>query len=390
MSPENLGILGIIIAILIIAIQITGFELHYVNSRNIAVEKDQNVAAIIKAQFSFHFLSYIVALPCLSLIFFYEILDWSYFLILSILLIFEHLSQEMIRLLQFTFNPVKGAFLIFLRSGVWAFILIILCEFYSFELTVKSVLIVWLIFSIIATIYGVVSLRKFLFTRNEIKLLSLSWVKGVLITSLPFFITTTCFTISQFIDRFVLDNIIGSFAVGIFFFMASMASALNLFVSFSVGVFYGPMAIRAFRKNGLNEFIKVRRIFIKKTIIFTLIGLLAAMVLIHPSLYFINKEEYHSYLYIYYLMLFANCLMIGSDFSNLEMYVRGLDFEMMFSSIISLVMTFIFVVSFVLLWGMGGIGYAVILSVATRWLLRHLFFKRAIKLNPDLLYSKRK
>lgn len=389
MSPEDLGLFGIIIAILIISVQITGFELHYVNSRNIAEEKDQSIAAIIKAQFLFHMLSYIIILPCLSLIFFYEILDWTFFLIISLLLIFEHLSQEMIRFLQFTFNPVKSAFLIFLRSGIWAFMLIILCEFYSFELTVKSVLTIWLIFSIIATIYGVVALRKFLLTRNKIKLLSFSWLKSVLIKSLPFFLTTTCFTISQFTDRFVLNNIIGSFGVGIFFFMASMASALNLFVSFSVGVFYGPMTIRAFRKNGLSEYLKVRHIFIKKSIIYVSIGLVVAIILIHPALYFINKAEYYSYIYIYYLMLFANCLMIGSDFSNLEMYVRGLDLEMMFSAIIGLVMTFIIVVLFVLLWGMRGIGYAVILSVSINWLLRHLFFKRALKINPDLLYSQR-
>jgi len=388
-SPEDLGLLGIIIAILIIAVQMTGMELHYVNSRNIAAQEMKNVAPIIKAQFSTHFLSYILALPCLAIVFYFEILDWSYLLSLSALLIFEHLSQEMVRFLQFTFNPVKSAFLIFLRSGVWVFILIILCEFYSFELTVKLVLNLWLIFSIFASIYGAFSLRKFLFKKTEIKLFSLTWLREVLIRSMPFFLTTTCFTLSQFIDRFVLNNIIGGFGVGIFFFMASMASALNLFVSFSVGVFYGPLAIRAFRKDGLQEFKSVKRVFIKKSIIFGCIGLICALMFIHPALYFIDSKEYYNYVNIYYLMLFANCIMVASDFSNLEMYVRGLDIEMMSSAIVGLVMTFIIQVSFISLWGMNGIGFAVILSVATTWLIRHLFFKRAIRLNPDLLFSQR-
>ena len=384
-TPEELGLIGIIIAILIIAVQMTGLEIHYVNSRNIVTEQEINSAAIIRAQFLTHFLSYILALPCMVLLFFFQILDWSYLIVISALLISEHLGQEMIRFLQFTFKPVKSAILIFLRSGCWAYVLIILCEFFSFELNVKLVLYVWLLFSITAVVYGLISLRTFLFGKIEINLFTLDWLRTVLLKSMPFFFTTSFFTISQYIDRFVLQNIIGGFGVGIFFFMASMASALNLFVSFSVGVFYGPLSIRAFRKDGKQSFEEIKQIFIKKSIIFGIVGLTCGLILIHPALYFIDKEEYYNFIYIYYLMLFANCLMIGSDFANLEMYVRGLDVEMMSSAMIGLILTFIIQVTLVSLWGMSGVGFAAIISVGTTWITRYLVFKRAIRRNPKLL-----
>jgi O-antigen/teichoic acid export membrane protein len=385
LPPEEVGLIGIVFAVIAIGVQITGAELHYINSRDIAAGSKDVVAGLIKAQLRVHMISYLGVAPVLWIVFYFGLLAHKYFWIVLVLLISEHLAQELTRFLQFVFRPVLSALLIFIRSGLWVIALIFGVELFHINLSALIVLKAWAIFSILAAACGLYLIREYLLLRQQISLFTLEWVTRTLRRAAPFFTTTVFFSSSLYLDRFILDALLGKEAVGIYFFLWSLASALSVFVTFAVGVFYGPLAIRAYRQEGLGAYLKVRKVFARKTATYAGIGMFCGAILIEPVLQFIGRVEYLEYAYIFYFLLSANCVVLASDFTNLEMYVRGLDREMMFAAIFGLVVTLVIQWTFIDWWGIAGGGVGAILSVLATWCGRFYFLRRSLRIEPVLL-----
>ena len=388
-ETAQIGLLGIIYAVLAIFVQLVGAELHYVNSREIVSSAKAHAAGLIRGQLLLHFVSYFLIVPVLSLVFLFGILDWMYFYLVLCLLIAEHLGQELFRFLQFCFRPVLGALVLFIRSGVWVFIFIGAVEHYDIVPSIQNILKIWLSSALLAVIFGAYFIRDFLFDRQAISVFTLKWAATALKKASPFFVSMACFSLFQYIDRFILNYTLGPASVGIFFFLASLASFLQVFVTFSVGVFYGPRAIRAFHQEGLKRYLEVRSTFIKRSVVFCFVGLVPALVLISPVLNFVGKADYISYVHVFFLMLVANGMMIGADFANLDLYVRNLDREMMFSTILGLVIAFIIQIASIVILGVTGAAIGAILSTIGIWITRRLVYAKAIAVSPNLLFTPR-
>jgi O-antigen/teichoic acid export membrane protein len=128
LSPSEVGEFGLVVAIISIGIILIGGELHYVNSRVIAASKITDVRIIITDQLKTHLVFYILVPPLLYFLTLVDFLDDEYFYIVLWLLICEHISQEIIRFLQFTFKPVLGSFVIFFRNVSWVICLLVVSE----------------------------------------------------------------------------------------------------------------------------------------------------------------------------------------------------------------------------------------------------------------------
>jgi O-antigen/teichoic acid export membrane protein len=384
-DTAQIGLLAIVIAVVAIFVQLVGAEFHYINNREIASSTKLHAAGLIRGQLILHCVSYFLILPMLSLVFFFGLLDWIYFIPILCLLITEHLGQEIFRFLQFRFKPVLGALVLFVRSGLWVFVFIYLVERYGVLPSIQNVLEIWLVFSLLAVFFGGYFIRDYLFERQASKVFSLAWSKNAIGRAMPFFISAACFSLFQYLDRFILELTLGTASVGIMFFLASLASALHLFVSFAVGVFYGPLAIRAFRQKGLDAYLEVRSSFIKKTIAYGLIGVIFALVLISPVLNLVGKADYLSHAYVFYLMLIANAIMIGADFANLDLYVRNMDKEIMFSTVFALLASIVIQTIMILAFGIMGAALGVILSAIGMWIARRAMYTRAITASPQLV-----
>ena len=64
-DPETLGQFGVIVAIIAIASQVVGLDVHYFNSRIISSEEKNLVSKTIMSQLFLHLLTYIVLIPIL-------------------------------------------------------------------------------------------------------------------------------------------------------------------------------------------------------------------------------------------------------------------------------------------------------------------------------------
>lgn len=388
-DTTQIGLLGIILAVIAIFVQLVGAELHYVNSREITSSSTAHAAGLIRGQLILHCVSYFLIIPILSLIFLFGLLDWMYFPLVLCLLVTEHLGQEIFRFLQFRFRPVLGALVLFIRSGIWVFVFIYAVAQYDALPSIQNVLKIWLAFSLLSVLVGAFFIRDFLFERQASSIFTLAWSKNAIRRAMPFFVSTACFSLFQYMDRFILDFTLGTASVGVLFFLASLASVLQLFVTFSVGVFYGPLAIRAFRQEGLKGYLEVRSVFIRKSVVYGLIGVISALIIISPVLNFVGKADYLSFAYVFYLMLIANAIAIGADFANLDLYVRNLDKEIMFSTIFALLISIVIQTTLIVTLGIMGAAIGAILSAIVLWIARRVMYVKAITAYPQLLLKPR-
>lgn len=387
-SPAEVGQFGLVVAIISIGIIFIGGELHYVNSREIAASKITDIRIIITDQLKTHLVFYILVPPLLYVLTLVGFLDDEYFYIVLGLLICEHISQEIIRFLQFTFQPILGSFLIFFRNVSWVICLLVFSELALMELTIANLLLVWMMFSFFTVLLGLFLIRDYL-VNVDYKNFNFRKMKNNLLRALPFFITALFFVLSQNVDRFTLKSIIDSESVGVFFFLASLASVLLLVVTYGVNVFLAPHAINAFRNNSYGAYGEIKKTFMWQTLIFALVAILVAIMLFDPLLSFVGKDDYIDNKNIFYVMLASNFMLLFSEFTNLDMYVRNMDREMMYASIGGLSLAIINSVVFVSFMGVLGAAVAAFFSVLCLWAFRNYFYRRGLKLDPSLIMSVR-
>jgi len=387
-SPAEVGQFGLVVAVISIGVIFIGGELHYVNSREIAASKITDIRIIITDQLKTHLVFYILLPPLLYVLTLVDFLDGEYFYVVLGLLICEHISLEIIRFLQFTFQPVLGSFLIFFRNVSWVICLLVFSELGLMELSITNLLLVWMMFSLCTVLLGLFLIRDYLIN-IDYKNFNFRKMKNNLRRALPFFVTALFFALSQNVERFTLKSIIDSESVGVFFFLASLASVLLLVVTYGVNVFLAPHAINAFRNNSCEAYGEIKKTFIWQTLIFALAAILAAIMLFDPLLSFVGKDDYIDNKNIFYVMLASNLMLLFSDFTNLDMYVRNMDREMMYASIGGLSLAIINSVVLVSFMGVLGAAVAAFISVLCLWAFRGYFYRRGLELDPSLIMSVR-
>lgn len=374
-DPAIIGIYGLIAATSGLVVQFVGLEFHYFNARAILAVESEGRSRLIRDQFVLHLMCYVAVIPWLSLIFACGFLDWKYAVYFFPLVIFEHLGQELFRVLVTCFRPVFATFVLFVRSGLWAFVFIVVVELAGKGEPLETLLLIWLIFSVLSVILGMGGLWSQLSTDSVKDPINWEWLWGGIRKSVPFLVTTVCFTALQYFDRFFLNYFLGERDVGIFFFFSSLASILYIVLTFSVGIFHGPKTIYAFQNLGVIEYNKERSLLAKNYMVVGGIVIVPAILAIYIVLGWVGKAVYYDHLHVYWIMLLANVVLIASDFVNFDLYVRGRDMAIMWSAVIAMFLSAALQFLFVPAFGMIGAAIATTSSYLALGAVRYLFLK---------------
>jgi len=370
---ELLGAFGVIAALCAIIVQFAGLELHYINARVLLSVPGEERGKYLYDQFYFHLLTHLVLLPWLLLVFILGYLDPGLAIYVIPLIFFEHFSQEMFRVLVTLFRPVLATLILFIRSGLWIFAFIGITALFELQITIKGVILAWLLSSFAAFIIGLFVLRGVAGKWHRFSGIDWKWLQSAVVMTFPFIINTVLFTTMQSLDRLVLNYHHGESSTGVFFFFSSMASAFYLVLSFSVGIFHGPRAIQAFKLGQLDEYQKERALIIKKYIRIGAIIIVPAIFSIYPILWIVDKAAYAEYVVVYWIMLGANILLVVSDVINFDLYVREKDRAIMFSVIVCFIAALVAQVALVPDFGVIGAAiattFAYMLLGLSRWLL---------------------
>src|SRR5690606_2738796 len=217
---ETLGLYGIFTTTITLSVFLLGFDFYRYSAREILALPFAEQASVIKDQFLYYLAAYVLFLPLLGFIFFFKVIPIHYFYYFYLILIFEHLSQELFRLFTILSRPLYANFLMFIRSGLWVMVLLSVW-FYSDNqaLSLKTVWVFWISGAGISIILGFYSLMR-IYKGVELKPIDPKWfIKGTKI-SIFYLGSTIAYKIIEFSDRYMIDYLLGKKEVGIYTFFS--------------------------------------------------------------------------------------------------------------------------------------------------------------------------
>ncbi|MCK5033821.1 MAG: polysaccharide biosynthesis C-terminal domain-containing protein [Calditrichia bacterium] len=354
---SDLGIFGLFISAISFAIYFLGFDFYNYNAREIIAQPTLKTGILIRDQFVFFGVNYLIFLPLFILVFQQDFLDYQYIFWFYLILIFEHFSIEFFRIFTVISKPIFANFIFFIKSGLWSYFLIVLWLLGndSFK-TLNMVWVTWFIGNFLATVISLIYLHI-----NGIKVLitnavNWKWIKKGIKISIPFFASTISLKTIELLGRFIIDKYYTKGEVGIYTFYWTIANLVNIVIFTALIMVLYPKLIELYQKKKYEKF-KIAYSKFKYSIIaisLLLGGLL--IIFIKPIIAYLNKDAYTVQISTFYILVVSNIILNISYIPHYLLYVKEKDKYILYSTILGTIVNVI--LSFILIPEIGVIGAA--------------------------------
>ncbi|TBH75058.1 hypothetical protein EWU20_00365 [Aquirufa antheringensis] len=341
-----------------LATSILGLELNQIVNRKIHSFKKNDQILILKKEFFIHFICYIILFP-IVFYFFHIRMELDLYISLGIyfLLIFEHHNLELFRILISFLKPDLATQLLFLRTFFWILIVFVLTNFFGFRLDLHLIIFVWSFFSFLSVFVTYVKFKDQLIIALKGENVYLKELVSLIIEA-KYFIGMLIFSsIISYLDKFILNSNSNN-NLTVYFFFFTVCSIISIVVSFSVGSFEGPKAIKVFALNGLNDYI-IEKVKLQKAYLNVIVATTILLGIgIFPLLYFINKSEYWSNIHSFFILLISASLYSFSDVYKLDIFIVKKDRLILTIFLIATVTNIILNFVLIRLFSVTGAAYA--------------------------------
>lgn len=360
LEPQELGLYGLLTVTISYAIYPLGFDFYIFSTREFLKNKHQNWGALLRDQGVLHLILYILVLPFLALLFAQGFLPWALVSCFFILLVTEHLNQEIIRLLIAVSEQLTASYVLFLRSGAWALSITIWMFIDPAMRSLDTVLAAWVAGSGAALSLAFYRLYK-LKMINWSQKINWRWIVTGLKVAIPFFVATLALRAVFTLDRYWFEALQGLEMLGAYVLFMGIANALVSFLDAGVFSFSYPSLIAAYNQQDKLAFRNGLKRMLLHTIIIIVGFSAVSLIAIEPILNVLGKPFYIEQLFLFPWLLTAMALYAISMIPHYGLYAQGYDKPIIFSHLFALV---IFVTS---TWGFSIIipEKAVLLGLIT-------------------------
>ncbi|MCF6349954.1 MAG: polysaccharide biosynthesis C-terminal domain-containing protein [Flavobacteriaceae bacterium] len=323
-DETNLGIYGLIATTIALLIYIIGFDYYIYNTREILNTVNEKIERI-KNQLYFHLLAYLIIIPIsFFLIFKLKFINVEYLWLLLVLVISEHLGQELYRLFTTLEKSIIANMMLFFRSGLWAWCVIFDFFILKNPINLKKYILLWTIFSWLSFLVFILLLKKVIkISKLTFSKPNWSWIKAGVKTSSVFFIGSLSFLIIQFSDRFMIDYFFDKKLVGVYTTYAQFTNAIDIFTFSVITMVAYPKLIKSFKDT--KKYNKIKSQLFKHLILLSTI-LILLVCLIAPYIFnFLGKELILNEINTFYILLVSVFVLIISNVYHYDLYVKKQD-----------------------------------------------------------------
>ncbi|MFQ6178961.1 lipopolysaccharide biosynthesis protein [Bacillus paranthracis] len=356
LTPNELGVFGIFSVTVNLSVLLIGLDFYMYSTREIINSPKGSHSGIIKTQFVFHLVSYCIFLPVLSLIFYLDILESQYLVIFLLLVIFEHISQELYRIYSALEKPITANILLFIRSASWIYILILIFIFNKESRNLDLIWIFWIGGSFVSIVCGVLWLKNQLDFKC-IKNIDFRWIKKGVIRSIPFFIATIALKGIEFSDRYILKFYYDDGMVGIYTFFINISNVIPVFIFSGISMFLYPKIIRFYNEKKYDEYYKnLKKMTLYSTYSAVVLSIIM-IILLKVIIILLGKNDYEQYDKIFYIMLMTSFVSVLGQVPNYILYAKKKDKEILFSTLMGFIASLILNFIFIPIYGVYGAAF---------------------------------
>lgn len=252
------------------------------------------------------------------------------------LLVFEHLTQELNRIFIAISKPFLASVILFIRSALW--ILFVIPLMYKFESTrdLNHIFLLWAIGGITAFLISVIILIR-LNLGGWKKPTNWLWIKQGLRIALPFLISALAIRGIFTLDRYFLDNYTNLHSVAAYVLFISIANAMVSFLDSGVFVFLYPELISAHTSKNKQAFNTIMKKLAVQVVFVTVFFCLVSIFGINIVLHLLNRPEYMDQSWQFPWIMTAMSFYCIGLVPQYGLYAQGKDKEIIYGHFVSFV-----------------------------------------------------
>lgn len=363
LSIDALGEYGLFLTTITMSIYFLGLDFYTYSTREMLAKKEHDRLPMIRDQFIFHLLIYVLVLPLISIVFIAGIIRADFVVFFYLILVFEHLSQELYRLYITLKKPIFANFLFFIRTAVWIYVVLAIWNFRVRDMTnLTTVWYGWVAGSFLSIVIGVIYLHRRYDFKSLTEEIDWDWIKNGVKISIPFFIGTLAYKVIEFSDRYMIDYFMTISDVGVYTFFSGIANILNVFVFTTVIMVYYPTLVQQYQNKKYQLFKKSIKIFSFKIFTYSIAISIVIMILVWPLFDFIDKPNFNNNIEVLLFLLIANIILNISFVPHYILYAAQKDTVIRNSALTGAFLNILLNINLIDCFGVDGAAIATIIS----------------------------
>jgi len=352
LSADEMGQYGLVTATLAFALLALGLEFYSYMYREMVPASPSRRAQMIADQAALGTATFLVivllsALAVWAGLFPSRLAPW-FLLILAT----EHISLEATRILIITSRPVRAYIGVFLRGGVWVYAIAVFMLAFPSSRSLETVLIWWALGGTSSIVFAAFALRDLPWHELRGKRPNWAWIRAGLLTARPFMVTAGGALTITYVDRFVIDEVVGREALGIYTFFSTISIGL-LSLGASVSHQFLPKVIAGYLSGPSAYRANVSAFF------WSLFGIACGMtafagLAIWPMLDLFSLPAYAASMLVFYAMLPGVLLRILADVPSYALYAAHADRKLLFCNVGSAILSILLNMTLIPMFGLYG------------------------------------
>lgn len=383
-SLNEIGSFNLFSTSIILLTFILGLDYYnYSNRKLIECPKTERINIIFK-QFFFYLLTYCIVLP-LSYFLFYKSSfpqEWTEYFYL--ILITEHLSQEIYRILNILEKQLVASVLLTIRTGLWIFILVLFTYNWSLNvinISMSTVLSYWTIGCVISFLCSMFILYKeisFLHSSDfSFSFLELfNWYKDSFKITALYLMMTISYKSLEYGGRYFVTYFHGLETLGIYSIFYQISNLINIFVEASIITFLYPKLVKFYTENNKLRFKEEVDKSIKRILgicfFFGIILILGEQIIFS----FLSKKYLSNYLNLYIIILAGNTLFMTANLYHYGLYGMQKDNAIFKSTIYGFLINIISTLILLPILGIYSVAVGSFIAYLVLFLLKYFYFKQ--------------
>lgn len=342
LPPEDVGLYGLIAVTVSYSIYFVGFEFYTYSTRELVGKPKRDWPRLISTQVLFFGIMYLLVLPALSLLFLFGHLPLELLAGFLVLIVLEHLSSELMRLLVALEKPMLATVIIFIKQALWAVFFVFAMWMFPATRNIEILLIFWIFGAALGILVGVAPLL-----RLDWKISALSpdwrWVKRGIWVALPLLISSISARGLFTLDRYAFEALNGLALLGAYSVYMSIAAAMLSFMESGVFVFFYPRMMKAYKRGDFSEFGTAYKKMEKQAFIwmFSLLFIISSSVPIVFSA--ISESIYYENIFLFYGIILAVSVFLVGYIYQYALYAISADRSIVIANVAGLVVACVLV-----------------------------------------------
>lgn len=335
LPPEQVGLYGLITVTVFYSIYFVGFEFYTYSTRDLVARPRSEWSRLLSSQLVFFGLMYVVILPAFSILFWLEMLPWKVMSAFLALVILEHLSTELMRLLVAMEKPLLATLIIFVKQAFWAICFTVAMWLNPDFRNISDLLLFWVIGTFASILIGLVPLLGLGWKGGGSKL-DCQWIRKGVLVALPLLISSVAVKSLFTFDRYAFEALNGLALLGAYSVYMGVASAMLSFMESGVFVFYYPRMMKAYKESNLPEFERAYRKLATQSALWLavlMVGAVSAGILIFPLL---EEPVYAGNLALFCAVIVTMAVFIAGNVFQYGLYTATRDSSIIFANVAGL------------------------------------------------------